>query len=195
MLKNSKEMCAESLKKLLEKKVLDHITVKDIVEDCKISRQAFYYHFKDIYDLVEWILHEEVSAALANRQNIDTWKQGYCGVLIWLRDNKTFVTNTYRSKGHEYLETYMYKVLFHVIYPVVEDQAAGMNVKQKHKEFIAHFYSLAIVAMGLDWVRTGMKEDPEEIAEQVAALVKGDFKKALSKYAQQPNCTNSNGSR
>lgn len=177
---------------MLEKKVLDHITVKDIVEDCNISRQAFYYHFKDIYDLVEWILQEEVSAALANRQNIDTWTQGYCRVLMWLRDNKTLVINTYRSKGHEYLETFMYKALFDVIYPVVEDQAAGMNVKQKHKDFIAHFYSLAVVAMGLDWVRTGMKEDPREIVEQVAALVKGDFKKALSKYAQQPSYIDAN---
>lgn len=193
MLKNSKEMCAESLKKLLGKKTLDHITVKDIVEDCKLSRQAFYYHFKDIYDLVEWVLQQEISAALANRQNIDTWTQGFCGVLMWLRNNKILVINTYRSKGHEYLETFMYKVLFDVIYPVVEDQAKGMNVKQKHKEFIAHFYSLAVVAMSLNWVRTGMKEEPEEIVEEVAALVKGDFKKALSKYAKPPNCIDVNG--
>jgi len=192
MLKNSKEMCAESLKKMLEKKALDHITVKDIVEDCNISRQAFYYHFKDIYDLVEWILLEEVSTALANNRNIDTWQQGYCHVLMWMRDNKILIINTYRSNGHEYLETFMYNILFDVIYPVVEEQANGMSVRNKHKKFIAHFYSLAIVAMGLDWVRTGMKEDPEEIVEQVAALVKGDFKKALNKYAKQPDCIDTN---
>lgn len=78
----------------------------------------------------------------------------------------------------------MYNVLFDVIYPVVEKQAEDMNVETKHKKFIAHFYSLAVVAMGLDWVRTDMKEDPEEIAEQIAMLVKGDFKKALNKYAK-----------
>jgi hypothetical protein len=99
-----------------------------------------------------------------------------------LRDNKTFVINTYRSISREYLENFMYNVLFQVIYPVVEEQAEGMNVENKHKEFIAHFYSLAIVAMGLDWVHKGMKEDPEEITEQVATLVKGNFKKTLMKY-------------
>lgn len=183
MYKNAKEAFAESLKKMLEKKALDHITVKDIVEDCGVSRQAFYYHFKDIYDLVEWIFIEEASAALANNRDIDTWQHGYCQVLVRLRDNKPLVVNAYRSISREYLETFMYNVLFHVIYPVVEEQAEGMNVESRHKEFIAHFYSLAVVAMGLDWVRTGMKEDPEEIAEQVAMLVKGDFKKALKKYA------------
>lgn len=53
MLKNAKEAFAESLKKMLEKKAFNHISIKDIAEDCGVSRQAFYYHFKDIYDLAE----------------------------------------------------------------------------------------------------------------------------------------------
>lgn len=183
MLKNAKEVFAESLKKMLEKKALDHITVKDIVEDCGVSRQAFYYHFTDIYDLVEWIFVEEASAALANNRDIDTWQQGYCRVLQRMRENKSLVINAYRSKSREYLETFMYKVLYEVIYSVVEEQAKGISVDKKHKEFIAHFYSLAVIAMGMDWVRTDMKEDPEDIVDQVAALVKGDFQKALKKYA------------
>lgn len=183
MLKNAKQVFAESLKKMLSKKSLDHITVKDLVEDCGVSRQAFYYHFTDIYNLVEWIFIEEASAALANNCDIDTWQQGYCRVLKRMCENKDLVINSYRSVSREYLENFMYKVLYQVIYPVVEEQAAGLNVDKKHKEFIAHFYSLAIVAMGIDWVRTGMKEEPEEIAEQVAVLVKGDFQKALKKYA------------
>ena len=39
-----------SLKKLLLKKPLDKITINDLTTDCGISRMAFYYHFKDIYD-------------------------------------------------------------------------------------------------------------------------------------------------
>lgn len=182
MLKNAKEAFAESLKKMLEKKAFNHISIKDIAEDCGVSRQAFYYHFKDIYDLAEWIFIEEASVALANERDIDTWQHGYCKVLVRLRDNKTLVENVYHYISREYLDTFMYDVLYHVIYPVVEEQAEGMIVENKHKEFIARFYSLAGVAMGIDWVRTGMKENPEEIAEQVAVLMKGDFKKALKKY-------------
>ena len=50
---------AASLKKLLEKKTLDKITVKDITDDCGVNRQTFYYHFHDVYDLVEWILQKK----------------------------------------------------------------------------------------------------------------------------------------
>lgn len=183
MLKNAKEVFAESLKRMLEKKTLDHITVKDIVEDCGVSRQAFYYHFTDIYDLVEWIFVEESSAALSKNRDIDTWKQGYCHVLQRMIENKNLVINSYRSISREYLEEFMYRAVYQVIYPVVEEQAVGLKVAIEHKKFIAHFYSLATVAIGIDWVRTGMKEKPADIANQVAALVKGDFKKALKEYA------------
>lgn len=50
----TKAALEESLKRLLLKKPLDKITITDITTDCGISRMAFYYHFKDIYDLVEW---------------------------------------------------------------------------------------------------------------------------------------------
>lgn len=184
MLKNAKEVFAESLKKILMKTSLSHITVKDIVDDCGVSRQAFYYHFSDIYQLVEWIFKEETSEALANNRDINTWQQGYCHVLERMQCNKVLVTNVYRSISREHLESFMYNVLYDIIYPVVEQQAEGLVIDDKHKKFIAHFYSLAVVAMGLDWVRKGMKECPAEIAEQVAVLVKGDFKKALIKYAK-----------
>ena len=50
----TKEALEASLKKVMLKKPLDKITIQDITTDCGISRMAFYYHFKDIYDLVEW---------------------------------------------------------------------------------------------------------------------------------------------
>lgn len=184
MLKNTKAVFASSLKKMLEKKTLDHITVKDIVQDCGVSRQAFYYHFNDIYQLVEWIFKEETLEALADNRDIDTWQQGYRHILERMCQNKNFVSNVYRSISREYLERFMYSVLHDIIYPVVEDQSKGLIVDGKYKEFIAHFYSLAVVAMGMDWVRMGMKENPEEIAEKVAILVKGNFKKSLMEYSR-----------
>ena len=50
----TKRALEASLKKLLLEKPLHKITVSDITDDCGINRMTFYYHFKDIYDLVEW---------------------------------------------------------------------------------------------------------------------------------------------
>jgi len=44
---------ANSLKGLMVKEAFSNISVKDIVDDCGLTRQAFYYHFKDKYDLLK----------------------------------------------------------------------------------------------------------------------------------------------
>lgn len=49
----------ESLKKLVLTKRLEKITINDLTSDCGISRMAFYYHFKDIYDLVKSVVEEK----------------------------------------------------------------------------------------------------------------------------------------
>ena len=63
MVNTTRQAIAESLKHLLLKKPINKITIKDIIEDCHISRMTFYYHFNDIYDLVEWMTEEDARAA------------------------------------------------------------------------------------------------------------------------------------
>ena len=48
----TKRALAASLIKLLSQKPLDKVTVKDIIEDCGVNRQTFYYHFQDIVYII-----------------------------------------------------------------------------------------------------------------------------------------------
>ena len=61
---NYKRALEASLKKLLLQKPLNKITINDITEDCGVNRMTFYYHFKDIYDLVDWIMVEDAAKVL-----------------------------------------------------------------------------------------------------------------------------------
>ena len=63
----TKRALEQSLKNLLLQKPLNKITISDIADDCGINRMTFYYHFKDIYDLVEWSCQEDAAKALATR--------------------------------------------------------------------------------------------------------------------------------
>ena len=68
----TKRALEASLKKLLLEKPLHKITVSDITDDCGINRMTFYYHFKDIYDLVGWSCEEDASRALAGKKTYET---------------------------------------------------------------------------------------------------------------------------
>ncbi len=60
----TKRALEASLKKLLLKKPLDKITISDIADDCGMNRMTFYYHFQDIYDLIDWSFAEEAEKIL-----------------------------------------------------------------------------------------------------------------------------------
>ena len=79
-----------SLKKLLLKKPLDKITINDLTTDCGISRMAFYYHFKDIYDLVEWSCLEDATQALQGKKTYETWQEGLQQIFEAVLENKPF---------------------------------------------------------------------------------------------------------
>ena len=74
----TKRALEQSLKNLLLQKPLNKITISDITEDCGISRMTFYYHFKDIYDLVEWACMEDAKKALEDKKTLRYVAAGLC---------------------------------------------------------------------------------------------------------------------
>ena len=107
----TKRALESSLKKLLLEKPLHKITVSDITDDCGINRMTFYYHFKDIYDLVEWSCQEDASRALAGKKTYETWQQGLLQIFEAVQENKPFILNVYRSVSREQVETYLYRLM------------------------------------------------------------------------------------
>ena len=121
----TKAALGESLKKLVLTKRLEKITINDLTTDCGISRMAFYYHFKDIYDLVEWVCVEDGKKVLQGKKTYETWQEGMSQIFEAVLENKAFVLNVYRSIGREKVEGYLYKLTYEMIKEVVEDRCRG----------------------------------------------------------------------
>jgi probable dihydroxyacetone kinase regulator len=179
MAQTTKKALAASLKKRLESTTIDKITVKDIVEDCEVNRQTFYYHFHDIYEVLEWIFITEAEKAFSESMTYDTWQQGLANVFSYIKDNDKFVINCYRSLGRDYLEQFLYKYVIKVIRHVIDDITVGINISEKDKQFIADFYKYAFVGIILEWVRMGMKEKPEVIIENLNRVISSSIRRSL----------------
>ena len=177
----TKRALEASLKSLLLQKPLSKITVTDITEDCGINRMTFYYHFKDIYDLVEWCCQEDASRALAGKKTYETWQQGLLQIFEAVRENKPFILNVYRSVSREQVENYLYKVTYALLDGVVEEQAQGMSVRQEDKAFLATLYQYMFVGLMLDWIKSDMKEDPQAIVSRLELAIHGNIRAALER--------------
>lgn len=181
MSQTTKRALEASLKNLMLQKPLDKITINDIAEDCGISRMTFYYHFKDIYDLVEWSCQEDASRALAGKKTYETWQQGLLQIFQAVLDNKPFILNVYRSVSREQVENYLYRVTYDLLEGVVEEKAQGMSVRQEDKELIATLYKYLFVGVMLDWIKGDMKGDPQVMVQKLELVIHGSVAAALDR--------------
>lgn len=178
----TKRALEQSLKNLLLKKPLTKITINDIAEDCGINRMTFYYHFKDIYDLVEWCCIEDARKALDEKRTYDTWQQGFIQLFEAVRENKPFIMNVYHCVDREQVEKYVNPLVDDLLMGVIEERSAGMNVREEDMQFIAKVYSYSFVGLMLDWIRDDMRDAPEELVKKFAMVIQGDLTSALSRF-------------
>lgn len=181
----TKKAIASALKDLLIEKPLSKITVNDIANQCDINRQTFYYHFEDIADLVEWICIEDADKALKDKNDYENWQEGFLSIFELLKKDKLFITNIYRSVSLELLQSYLYRLVYPIIFHVVNEKAKGKSVRSEDKKFITDFYLYAFVAIVLEWVKNDMKEDPKIIVSRVNFIVKGTIEQAIKNLTEK----------
>lgn len=178
----TKRALEQSLKNLLLKKPLTKITINDIAEDCGINRMTFYYHFKDIYDLVEWSCLEDARRALEQKKTHDTWQQGLLQIFQAVRDNRPFILNVYRCVHREQVEKYLEPLVDNLVMGVLNEESAGITVREEDKAFITQVYSYILVGLMLDWIKDDMREEPKEIVERLDRLIDGSMEEALRRF-------------
>ena len=164
---NTKQILEESLKKLMLKKPLDKITIRDLTEDCGISCMTFYYHFKDIYDLIEWACLADATKALAGKKTYDTW----------------FILNAYRCISRDQIENFLFHLTSDLLMGVVEEKAADTDISEEDRRFIADFYKYSFVGIMLDWIKQGMKADYMELARKINITIHGSLANSILNFS------------
>ena len=178
----TKRALEQSLKNLLLKKPLTKITVGDIADDCGINRMTFYYHFKDIYDLVEWSCLEDAKRALDEKKTYETWQQGLLQIFEAVQENKPFILNVYRCVHREQVEKYLRPLVDRLLLDVIDEEAGGMTISAEDKQFVAQVYSYIFIGLMLDWIKDDMREDPRQIVDRLARMIKGSMAAALLRF-------------
>ena len=69
----TKKALAAAMKDLMQQRPFAKINVGDICEACGLGRKSFYYHFRDKYDLVNWIFQTEFIAVAQAGAEEDSW--------------------------------------------------------------------------------------------------------------------------
>lgn len=186
MAQMTKLALAQSLKQLMAEHTLDKITVKEIVTRCGVNRQTFYYHFRDIYDLLDWMFvneGQEFSRKYPDFHVPDDGETAIRSMCTYLRDNKEIVLNIYHSLGRELLDRYLCREMVKLLHATLHERATRIGTKPDDLKFLIDFYKHAFVGALLDWLQDGLPGNIEEIVEQFMPLMRGTFDSALKRMA------------
>lgn len=179
----TKQILEESLKKLMLEKPLDKITIRDLTEYCGISRMTFYYHFKDIYDLIEWACLADATKALAGKKTYDTWSEGLVQIFEVVYENKPFILNAYRCISRDQIENFLFHLTSDLLMGVVEEKAADTDISEEDRRFIADFYKYSFVGIMLDWIKQGMKDDYMNLAHKINITIHGSLANSILNFS------------
>ncbi len=175
----TKKAIIESFMKLLSETSFDNITVKDIVNDCGINRNTFYYYYKDIYGLIDEILQIEADKVVEKHKTYDLWTDGFLYASEFALQNKKAIINLHNSSKHLLLQKYLHKIVYNVIIDFAKNEAKDTKVDVKDIEFIAEFYSSALLGLLDTWIDNYMAEDYKYIIKRTGFLFKNNIAQAI----------------
>ncbi len=139
---STKLALTNAFKELSKKKAMNKISVNDLIKYCNFNRNTFYYHFEDIYDLIDWIFNEEVKTIIENFDKTN-YENFLNSVLNYIEGNKHLLNSAYNSFGREQLKKLLnpnfHKVLDNIITNRIEKN--NLTIDKDFKNFLIEFYS------------------------------------------------------
>lgn len=168
---NTKRMFADALKRALKKKSLSQITVKELVLSCGVNHKTFYYHFRDIYDLVHWTLDRETVEILRGADLTGDYEEVIRYLLGYIRENSYMLNCLCNAIGKQQFTTFIRDDLADTVQRLVLEEANAMGVAKTHPylPFLCDFLTGALTDMLIDYL-TG-DDDAQSETELVRYVV------------------------
>lgn len=182
MASTTKESLGAALKQMLTVKQIDKITVKDLVEICGVNRQTFYYHFDDVYDLLEWVFEEDANRVLPSEVVYEHWRDDVMMFFKYLADNSVFALNIYNSNSRIYMLRYFKRRLQGCIRSFAIIVSEGKNIDRTDFEFVVEFYANGIVGLISQWLDLGMQLPKEITQDRFLKLLDNSVENMLARF-------------
>ena len=165
---------------LLNQRSLDKITVKDIVEQCGINRNTFYYYYQDIYDLIEDILRIEIESLHESIKGNDSFYEELREGSKVILENRMAFSHLYSSKNQDIIKKYILDVSESFAKKFVERKAAELSIHDESTiRFVYNWYRFSISGIIIQWIQTENASDPETFIRKVATVYESTIENAL----------------
>lgn len=137
----------------MRKKEFAKVTISEVAEAANLNRKTFYYHFKDMHDLLSWTLQDEALSLISKYDLQKDHRSAVKFILDYLEDNNEFIDNILNSYARlevrEFLYVAMRDQLLGVINKICKEES--IDLEEDYRTFVAGFCTEAFVGMIVHW--------------------------------------------
>ena len=184
----TKLQMSESLKRLIKDRPFSKITVQDIVADCSINRNTFYYHFENTYDLLSFAYEQEVKNIVDSFHSANaTIPQAMDFVLDYIDKNIPLCTCAYESLGEQQLKIIFEKDLRGFVAATIDyfSNQAGIKHSEDFKSFVSFGFTNLLSAQIIWYIRHNGDLDKEIFRECLQTFYTASLKAVMEEAAKK----------
>jgi AcrR family transcriptional regulator len=173
--RRTRELLVRAFNELLAEKGHAGLTVQEIAERATINRATFYAHFKDQYELFDYVISEAFRDELRRRlppspgldeENLKALVLAACEYLTGLNTACSWKDRQFRPL----IEARVQGELYELLLGWIEDLPQRTD-KPASPEVLASAVSWTIFGAGLQWSRNGAGRAADEVADQVLKVI------------------------
>lgn len=181
MSKFTQRAIRESFVKLLNEKPLNQITIRDIVDDCGVNRNTFYYYFQDLPQLVESIVEEDTQRIIREYPTVDSIEECLEALLDFAMENRKAAMHIYHSINRDIYEQYQWRVCEHTITTYVDRNLAGRSVTKEDRQLMIDYWKCVCFGLVMGWLEDGMQRDIQTKFRRICELKQGEFERMVNR--------------
>lgn len=184
MAQYTRKAILQTFQEMLEKMPFDKITVSAIVAKCEISSNTFYYHFRDIYDLLDtWLLIKKADY-LENISDQTRWQDMTKAIVQALKNHSELVYHLFNSISRERLERCVFESTDDTFYRLVCGETEGTAIPEDELRAVAEYNSYSFLGFFLKFLWNDMQGDIDAGIEKIGLIFESNIQGLKEKYAQ-----------
>lgn len=168
---------AKAIKSLIKKQPLDKITVTDIVSTAGKTRQTFYRHFQDKYDLVNWYFEKLVLKSFEEMNQGGTLQEALNLKFAFIEQEHAFFKEAFKSNDYNNLIHYDFCCIYD-FYKEYIHKNIGKTLSSDI-DFLLKMYCRGSVDMTVEWVLNDMPISKEDIVTYLIEAIPDKLKECM----------------
>ncbi len=174
----TKNAIANAFMKLLSQRSFEKITVRDIVDECNLTRNTFYYYYQDTYDIVDYILTREISKIITAQESPDS-EAGIDAAFEFIIQNPKPMYHLLKSPKRDELDYYFKKAIGTAIDSRLTVLEGSSPISPQDRQLIITIATGTIISTIGEWVLQDPTRSIKEDLKRSMELFGGSLARAV----------------